>query len=84
MNQESLQDLSPLAQSLQTGTIYEHYKGMRYKILGVGRHSESLEEIVVYQALYGTGDIWVRPVHMFLENVTINGELKPRFTKRDS
>lgn len=82
MNQETLQDFSSLARSVQPGSIYEHYKGMRYKILGVGRHSESLEEMVVYQALYGDGDIWVRPLNMFLENVTINGELKPRFTKK--
>jgi len=81
MNQESLQDFSSLARSVQLGSTYEHYKGMRYKILGVGRHSESLEEMVVYQALYGAGDIWVRPVTMFLENVLINGELTPRFKK---
>lgn len=51
MNQESLQDFSSLARSVQPGSTYEHYNGMRYKILGVDRHSESLEEMVIYQAL---------------------------------
>lgn len=84
MDQETLRNFSALAQSIQSESIYEHYKGMRYKILGVGRHSESLEEMVIYQALYGDGDIWIRPLSLFLENVIINGELKPRFKKRES
>lgn len=83
-NQETLQDFSPQAKSIQSGSIYEHYKGMLYKILGVARHSETLEEMVTYQALYGEGDIWVRPINMFLEDVVINGELTPRFTKKES
>lgn len=48
------------------------------------RDSETLEEMVTYQALYGEGDIWVRPINMFLEDVVINGELTPRFTKKES
>ncbi len=80
-NQETLHEFSPLARSLQPGSIYEHYKQMCYKILGVGRHSESLEEMVVYQALYGDEDIWIRPVTMFLEKIEVHGELKPRFQK---
>jgi len=79
MNQETLPDFSPVAQSIVTGNIYEHYKGPRYKMLGVARHSETLEELVVYQALYGNADIWVHPLSMFLENVTINGQWQPRF-----
>ena len=59
--------------------IYEHYKGKRYEVLGVGKHSETLEEMVVYQALYGDKDIWVRPLKMFKEKVKINGKLVPRF-----
>lgn len=80
MNREVLPDYTPLADSIAVGSVYEHYKGLRYKILGIGRHSETLEEVVVYQALYGDKNIWVRPVAMFLEDVTINGKPGPRFT----
>lgn len=59
--------------------IYEHYRGNRYKVLGVGRHSETLEEMVIYQALYGSGDRWVRPLSMFLERVEVGGNRLPRF-----
>lgn len=58
---------------------YEHYKGKRYKVIGVARHSETLEELVVYQALYGENGLWVRPLEMFFENVEINGKQTPRF-----
>lgn len=78
--QEALQDFSPLAQSLQIGKVYVHYKGMRYQLQAIARHSETLEELVVYQALYGEKDTWVRPLSMFLENVTIEGEGRPRFS----
>lgn len=81
MTQETLPDFSPFAKSIEVGSLYEHYKGMRYKILGVGRHSETLEELVVYQALYGDGDVWVRPLGMFLEEIVINGQSCPRFTR---
>ena len=64
------------AQELKKG-IYEHYKGNRYRVLSVARHSESLEELVVYQQLYGEGDVWVRPLNMFLE--TTNGVPRFRF-----
>ena len=50
--------------------IYKHYKGNEYKVLGVAKHSETLEELVVYQAMYGEMDLWVRPMKMFTENVT--------------
>lgn len=79
MNQETLPRFSPLAQSISAGSIYEHYKGNRYKILGIARHSETLEELVVYQAL--DGDVWVRPLAMFLENVILYGQSQPRFKK---
>ena len=79
MSQDILPCLSPKAKSIVIGSLYEHYKGLRYKILGVARHSETLEELIVYQALYGDGDMWVRPLDMFLENITIDGKLQPRF-----
>jgi len=81
MNDTNLTDFSSAANSLEAGAIYRHYKGLDYKIIGVARHSETLEELVVYQALYGTFDFWVRPVFMFLETVEINGASFPRFEK---
>ena len=79
MSQKLLPCFSSIAKSIVVGSLYEHYKGLRYKIIGVARHSETLEELVVYQALYGEGGIWVRPLGMFLENIVINGQSQPRF-----
>ena len=76
-----LQPLSDAAKSLELGEIYEHYKGMCYRILSVGRHSETLEEVVVYRSLYGEGGTWVRPLKMFLETITKDGQVVPRFKK---
>lgn len=64
--------------------VYTHYKGKDYEVIGVARHSETLEELVVYKALYdskefGKDSLWVRPKSMFLEIVTVNGEEVPRF-----
>lgn len=58
---------------------YRHYKGKDYRVLGVSRHSETLEELVVYQLLYGDHGLWVRPRAMFLETIEINGVTQPRF-----
>lgn len=58
---------------------YQHYKGKYYQVLGVARHSETLEEMVVYQLLYDDYSWWVRPLKMFLENVEVDGKLVPRF-----
>ena len=58
---------------------YRHYKGGEYEVLGVARHSETDEPLVVYRPLYGDGGLWVRPRAMFLETVTHNGEPVPRF-----
>lgn len=79
MSKEVLPSFSAAAKSIVVGSLYEHYSGLRYKIIGVARHSETLEELIVYQALYGEGDLWVRPLGMFLENVVINGQSQPRF-----
>tara|TARA_B100001248_G_scaffold260540_1_gene249075 strand:+ start:91273 stop:91506 length:234 start_codon:yes stop_codon:yes gene_type:complete len=59
--------------------LYEHYKGKRYQVVGVARHTESLEEVVVYQSLYGDYSLWVRPAAMFQEDVIIEGVKQPRF-----
>lgn len=59
--------------------IYKHYKGNEYKVLGVASHSETLEKMVVYQALYGTYGIWVRPINMWNEFVEVNGQQVKRF-----
>ena len=58
---------------------YEHYKGGEYQVLGIAKHSETSEELVVYKALYDKGDLWVRPVKMFLEEVDVGGKKVPRF-----
>ncbi len=58
---------------------YRHYKGNEYELLYIAYHSESLEKMAVYKALYGDGDIWVRPLSMWDESVTVNGKSVPRF-----
>ena len=63
---------------LQPG-LYRHYKGPEYRVYSVARHSESEEEVVFYQALYGEFGFWVRPLSMFLETVEVDGEPVPRF-----
>ena len=58
---------------------YRHYKGNEYEVIGVARHSETLEDLVVYKALYSNYDLWVRPLNMFLEEVEVNGKKVKRF-----
>lgn len=63
---------------------YEHFKGNKYEVIGIARHSETLEEMVVYRGLhncqeFGNNPIWVRPKYMFLETVEMNGQQIPRF-----
>jgi hypothetical protein len=60
---------------------YRHYKGMEYEVIGTVRHSETLESLTLYRALYGEHGLWVRPAAMFNENVIINGIEQPRFRK---
>lgn len=59
--------------------VYEHCKGNRYEVLDVVKHSESLGDMVVYRALYGNHDLWVRPLAMFKEVVERDGKMIPRF-----
>ena len=63
---------------IKTGK-YRHFKGNEYRVLGMARHSETLEEMVVYQALYGEGGIWVRPARMWSETEERDGYCGPRF-----
>ena len=64
---------------MRTGT-YRHYKGNLYEVLGVARHSETEEQLVVYRALYGERGLWVRPLAMFQETVVVDGHEVVRFT----
>lgn len=64
--------------SLRPGR-YRHYKGRDYLVLGVARHSETEEELVVYQLDYGDRSLWVRPLAMFVEEVRVDGVTVPRF-----
>lgn len=59
---------------------WRHYKGSEYRLLGVAKHSETLEDMVVYQALYGQGGLWVRPAGMWLEPVQTAEGTVTRFT----
>ena len=62
---------------------YRHYKGKEYELVGVVRHSETLEALVLYRPLYGEGALWVRPHAMFFETVTVAGLTQPRFARLD-
>jgi hypothetical protein len=68
--------------TLELGT-YQHYKGGKYLVLGVAKHSETKEDLVVYVTLYDNdmASMWVRPLEMFLEDVDIDGKKIPRFKK---
>ena len=70
-------DLAPLP-PIQAGR-YRHYKGGEYEVLAVVRHSETLEPLVLYRALYGEQGLWVRPHAMFFETIEWNGVRQPRF-----
>jgi hypothetical protein len=69
----------PALPSIQLGR-YRHYKGGEYEVVGVVRHSESLEPLVLYRPLYGNSGSWVRPFAMFLELVEHHGKSQPRFS----
>lgn len=62
---------------------YRHFKGNKYEVIGTARHSETLEELVVYRALYDNGGLWVRPAAMWSEIVDRDGYRGPRFIPED-
>jgi hypothetical protein len=72
-------DLPPLIET--PPGLYRHYKGGEYEVVGTVRHSETLEPMTLYRALYGQRGLWVRPAGMFLETVDIDGVVQPRFRK---
>lgn len=63
------------------GAIYQHYKGNHYRVIGLGKHSENLEDVVLYEALYDNplGRLWCRPAKMWSQLVDVQGEKVPRF-----
>ncbi len=61
------------------GGKYQHYKGKYYRVLGIAKHTETFEELIIYQALYDENIIWARPKNMFCDNVLVNGIKKERF-----
>lgn len=63
---------------------YRHFKGMEYEVVGIAQHSETLEPMVVYRALYGEGGLWVRPASMWNETVERDGTVYRRFTFIDA
>lgn len=79
--QEPETDLPPLPET-PTGR-YRHYKGGEYEVVGVARHSETLEPLVVYRPLYNVSGLWVRPHAMFFGQVEIDGRLRQRFARVD-
>jgi len=72
-----MSDLPPLP-AARRGR-YRHYKGGEYELVGVARHSETLEPLVVYRPLYSESGLWVRPYAMFFEDVEVDGRRMPRF-----
>jgi hypothetical protein len=77
-----MSDLPPLP-SAPHGR-YRHYKGGEYDVIGVARHSETHEPVVVYRPLYNDSGWWVRPHAMFFETVLVDGVMRPRFEKIDN
>ena len=65
--------------NIVVGKKYRHFKGNEYLVLHVAKHSETLEDMVVYQALYGERGVWVRPLSMFLEKKEVDGKMISRF-----
>lgn len=71
--------LSSPKNKIKTG-LYRHYKGNDYEVIGTARHSETLETLVVYKPLYNDTGMWVRPLGMFQEKLSLNGKLVSRFS----
>lgn len=72
-----------MERKLRIGGKYRHFKGNEYEVIALAKHSETLEPLVVYRALYGEGDVWVRPLEEFLSTVTRDGVTRHRFEEID-
>lgn len=68
---------------IKIGKKYRHFKGSEYLILHLAKHSETMEPLVVYQALYGDYGVWVRPLQMFLEQIEVYGIMVNRFDEME-
>ena len=73
--------MTEIAEDVVRPGRYRHYKGNDYEVIGVARHSETRESVVVYRCLYGDFSLWVRPLEMFTEDVMIDGRQVPRFAR---
>lgn len=83
MEEKIKENINSSKRTLKTGSIYKHFKGNEYLVLHLAKHSETLENLVVYQALYGERGIWVRPLNMFLEQVQVDGKMVNRFQEKE-
>ena len=81
LSQDAMSDALPPLTETPPG-LYRHYKGLLYEVVGTARHSETLEPLTLYRALYGDKGLWVRPAAMFNEEVVIDGVRQPRFAKQ--
>jgi hypothetical protein len=72
--------MEQIDQSVKPGR-YRHYKGNDYQVIGIARHSETEEELVVYRCLYGDHSLWVRPLAMFMEEIVVDGRHVSRFAR---
>lgn len=72
-----------MERQLRIGGKYRHFKGNSYEVIAQAKHCETLEPLVVYRALYGEGDVWVRPLEEFLSTVTRDGVTRQRFEEID-
>ena len=81
MDEKSAENIQPeaIVQSEIAPGRYRHFKGNEYEVIGTATHSETLEKYVVYRALYGENQLWIRPVKMWCEEVEFEGEKVPRF-----
>lgn len=75
-----------MSEQIVGGAVYEHYKGKHYRVLGAARHSESLEEFVLYECLYPNdlGQVWVRPRSLFFGMLEVDGRQVERFRRLNS
>ena len=80
MSQSKHQPISPIVSDVKPG-IYRHYKGNRYRVLSLAHHSETLEELVIYEALDTDTGVWARPLSIWNETVTVDGIKMKRFEK---